>query len=68
MLKLQYFVFSALLSKQTTGGKFDVRKLASGKREKKRLRTPTLEETLITKEFARFDNNDSEPKSQVRLL
>jgi len=35
---------------------------------KKRLRTPTLEETLITKEFARFDNNDSEPKSQVRLL
>jgi len=28
----------------------------------------TLEGTLVTKESARFDNNDSEPKSQVRLL
>jgi len=29
----------------------------------------TLEETLVvTKESARCDNNDSEPKSQVRLL
>ena len=27
-----------------------------------------LEETLVTRESARFDNNDSEPKSQVRLL
>jgi len=42
MLKLQYFVFSALLSKQTTGGKFDVRKLASGKREKKKVENPYL--------------------------
>ena len=28
----------------------------------------TLEETLVIKDSARFDNNDSEPKSQVRLL
>jgi len=28
----------------------------------------TLQETLVTKESARFDNKDSEPKSQVRLL
>jgi len=27
-----------------------------------------LEGTLVTRESARFDNNDSEPKSQVRLL
>jgi len=27
-----------------------------------------LEETLVTRESVRFDNNDSEPKSQVRLL
>ena len=27
-----------------------------------------LEEALVTKESARFDNNDSEPKSQVSLL
>jgi len=26
-----------------------------------------LEGTLVTREYARFDNNDSEPKSQVRL-
>jgi len=26
----------------------------------------TLEETLVTRESARFDNNGSEPKSQVR--
>jgi len=36
MLKLQYFVFSAVLvSKQKTEGKFYVRKLARDKREKK---------------------------------
>ena len=28
----------------------------------------TSEGTLVTRESARFDNNDSEPKSQVRLL
>ena len=28
----------------------------------------TLEETLVTRESARFDNSDSELKSQVRLL
>ena len=28
----------------------------------------TLEETLVTRESVRFDNNDSEPKSQVSLL
>jgi len=28
----------------------------------------TLEETLVTRESARFDSNDSEPKSLVRLL
>jgi len=28
----------------------------------------TLEDTLTTRELARFDNNNSEPKSQVRLL
>jgi len=27
-----------------------------------------LEGTLVTRESARFDRNDSEPKSQVRLL
>jgi len=27
-----------------------------------------LEGTLVTRESARFDSNDSEPKSQVRLL
>jgi len=27
-----------------------------------------LEEILVSKESARVDNNDSEPKSQVRLL
>jgi len=36
MLRSQYFVFStALVSKQKTGGKFYVRKLARGKRVKK---------------------------------
>jgi len=36
MLKLQYSVFStALGSKQKTGGKFYVRKVAKGKRDKK---------------------------------
>ena len=28
----------------------------------------TSEGTLVTRQSARFDNNDSEPKSQVRLL
>jgi len=28
----------------------------------------TLEGTLVTRESARFDNNDNELKSQVRLL
>jgi len=28
----------------------------------------TLEGTLVTRESVRFDSNDSEPKSQVRLL
>jgi len=28
----------------------------------------SLEGTLVTRESTRFDNNDSEPKSQVRLL
>ena len=28
----------------------------------------TSEGTLVTTESARFDNNDTEPKSQVRLL
>ena len=28
----------------------------------------TLEGTLVTRESARFDNNDTEPKLQVRLL
>jgi len=28
----------------------------------------TLEGTQVTRESGRFDNNDSEPKSQVRLL
>jgi len=27
-----------------------------------------LEETLVTRESARFDSNDSEPKSQVKLI
>jgi len=27
-----------------------------------------LEETLVTRESARFGSNDSQPKSQVRLL
>ena len=30
--------------------------------------TPALEGSLATRESARFDNNDSESKSQVRLL
>jgi len=34
MLKLQYFVSTALVIKQTTGGKFYVMKLARGKWEK----------------------------------
>jgi len=28
----------------------------------------TFKGTLVTRESARFDNNDNEPKSQVRLL
>jgi len=28
----------------------------------------TLDGTLVIRESARFDNNDSEPKSKVRLL
>jgi len=39
-MMLLYIFSTALVSKQKTGGKFYVRKLATGKRGKKRLRTP----------------------------
>ena len=35
---------------------------------KNRLGNTALEGTLVTRESARFDNNNRKPKSQVRLL
>jgi len=48
---------------QVSKNKISLRKYSGGSAHLR-----TLEETLVTKEFARSDNNDSEPKSQVRLL
>ena len=57
MLKLQHCFFStALVSKQKTGDKLYVRKLARGEREKKRLRTPGIDRNVfeITKKINSF--------------